>query len=77
MDKSSAIEQAEYALCDGTNFELRCALERMVAEYSGLAERCAGRLETYAFSLELRRHMGLPDPVFAINEAATKLRALI
>ncbi len=39
-------------------------------------ERCAKRAEAYAVSLELRRHMGLPDPVAAVSDVAAKLRAL-
>lgn len=76
-NKSTVTEQAEYALRDGSNFELQCALKRMLDEHATFIERAAKRIETYALSLELRRHMGLPDPVFAINEAATKLRALV
>ncbi len=29
-NKMTVVEQAEYALCDNSNFELRCALERVV-----------------------------------------------
>ena len=40
-------------------------------------EACAKRVETYAFSLELQRHMGLPDPVTALEQAACKLRDML
>lgn len=75
-NKMSAIEQAEHALRDGSNFELQCALERILTEYKGLIERCAKRVETYALSLELHRHIGLPDPVCAVDEAAARVRAI-
>lgn len=73
-NKTTAIEQAESALCNGGNSELRCALERMLDEHHALTERCAKRVEAYGMSLELQRHIGLPDPVLAVNEAAKRLR---
>jgi hypothetical protein len=47
-----------------------------VSQKFKLIERCAKRVEAYAFSLELQRHIGLPDPVEALLIAAQKVRDL-
>ena len=39
-------------------------------------EVCAKRVEAYAFSLEVRAHMGLPGAAVVLEEAARRIRAL-
>ena len=41
-----------------------------------IVERCAKRIEAYALSLELQRHIGLPGPIIALEAAAQKIREL-
>jgi len=58
-NKSTVIEQAEYALCADNNFELRCALERAMVERISLIAQCVKRVRAYALALELWRHVYL------------------
>jgi len=39
-------------------------------------EQCAKRIDAYGLSLEVQRHIGLPDPVDALAIAAQKVREL-
>ena len=41
-----------------------------------IIERCAKRIEAYGLSLEVQRHIGLPDPVAALAIAVQKIRDL-
>ena len=41
-----------------------------------VVEMCAKRIEAYAFSLEVQTHIGLPDPLLALEKAAQKVREL-
>jgi len=43
-------------------------------EANRFIEVCVKRLETYALSLEICQHIGLPDPIEAVHEAARRLR---
>ena len=43
-------------------------------EADRVIEACVNRLETYALSLEISRHIGLPDPVDTVHEAAQRLQ---
>jgi hypothetical protein len=72
-EKATVEEQAEEALRSGEPFDLECALRRALVE---IPEHCAKRVETYAVSLEMQRHIGLPDPVEALTLAAEKVRKL-
>ena len=47
------------------------------ARIENVIEVCARRVETYALSLELCQHMGLPDPITALSMAVRKIRELI
>lgn len=41
-----------------------------------IIEKCAQRIETYNFSLEINSHIGIPDAFYALQEAAKKVREL-
>jgi len=74
LDQKSTVQgQAQEALTSKDVFQLENALRRALVE---IPEQCAKRVDTYALALEFQRHMGLPDPIGALDQAAVKVREL-